>query len=74
MPMINVYSQNPDHDQSLEDLTPGLKEYAAAYGDRVERQDEICLNVKKFVLEQIPNLADTNVWLNLNELGHSWED
>jgi hypothetical protein len=47
---------------------------AAPYQERIDRQDEICLNVKRFVLEQMPGLEDTNVWLNLNELGHSWED
>lgn len=45
---------------------------AAAFKERVEKQDEICLNVQKFVLNKT-NLADAKVWLILSELGHSWE-
>jgi hypothetical protein len=46
---------------------------AAPYAERVEKQDEICLNVRKFTMDQIPDVADVKVWLNLHELGHSWE-
>lgn len=44
---------------------------AAPYAERVERQDEICLNVRQFVLDHITGLEDAQVWLNLHELGHS---
>jgi hypothetical protein len=47
---------------------------AASYKERVEQQDEICRNVKKFVLDNMPDLKDANVWLVLSELGHSHED
>lgn len=47
---------------------------AAPYKERVERQDKICRNVKKFVLDNVPGLDDANVWLVLSELGHSHED
>jgi len=46
---------------------------AAAYAERVERQDEICLNVRAFAMEKMPEVGDVKVWLNLHELGHSWE-
>jgi hypothetical protein len=46
---------------------------AAAFKDRVEKQDEICLNIQKFILENVEDLADVKVWLILSELGHSWK-
>lgn len=47
---------------------------AAPYKERVERQDEICLTVRQFVLDHVDGLKDAQVWLNLHELGHSQED
>lgn len=47
---------------------------AAAYNERVEKQDEICLNIQRFILDNIAALKDTQVWLILCELGHSFED
>ncbi len=44
---------------------------AADFPERVERQDEICRNVRQFVLGQIPELYDAKIWLSLNELGHN---
>ncbi len=46
---------------------------AAPYSERVEKQDEICLNVRSCTLERLPAADDVKVWLNLHELGHSWE-
>lgn len=46
---------------------------AAAFKDRVEKQDEICLNIQKFILDKISSLQDVKVWLILSELGHSWK-
>ncbi len=46
---------------------------AAAFKERVEKQDEICLNIQKFILEKIDSLPDVKVWLILSELGHSWK-
>src|SRR5437899_61365 len=46
---------------------------AAPYPERVERQDEICLEVRQFVLDHVEGLEDAQVWLSLNELGHSQE-
>ena len=48
--------------------------FAASYQDRVDNQDQICRNVKQFVLEHVSGLEDTNVWLMLGELGHSAEE
>jgi hypothetical protein len=45
--------------------------FAAPYEERVERQDEICLEVRRFVLANVTGLYDANVWLSLSELGHS---
>ncbi len=43
---------------------------AAAFKERVEKQDEICLNIQKFLKNKD---VDTKVWLILSELGHSWK-
>lgn len=44
---------------------------AHAFDERVEKQDEICLHVRKFLMDHIPD-ADVRVWLLLPQLGHSW--
>lgn len=44
---------------------------AAGFPERVERQDEICLNTRQFVLDNVDGLHDAKVWLALSELGHS---
>ena len=46
---------------------------AAPFKERVEKQDEICLEIRRFLLEHIQSLEDVRVWLILTELGHSWE-
>jgi hypothetical protein len=45
---------------------------AAAFRERVEKQDEICLNIQKFLIEKL-EITDVKVWLILAELGHSWK-
>ena len=45
---------------------------AAAFKERVDRQDEICLDVQKFLLDKL-SVPDIKVWLILSELGHSWK-
>lgn len=45
--------------------------FAAAFPERIEKQDEICLNVRQFVLDHVGGLEDARVWLALSELGHS---
>ena len=44
---------------------------AAAFDERVKRQDQICLEIQKFLIERLS--TDVKVWLILSELGHSWE-
>ncbi len=46
---------------------------AHAFSERIKRQDEICLNVMRFIMKKLPNIGDVKVWLKLCELGHSWE-
>lgn len=54
-------------------LTPVEVEItAAAFKERVEKQDEICLNIQKFIVDKT-DLLDVKVWLILSELGHSWK-
>ena len=45
---------------------------AAPFAERVEKQDEISLDVQAFAKDQIPAADDVKVWLNLHELGHSF--
>ncbi len=45
---------------------------AAAFKERVDKQDEICLNIQKFLLDML-DVQDIKVWLILSELGHSWK-
>ena len=45
---------------------------AHAYSERVEKQDEICRDVREYIMKEIPSLGDVRAWLNLCELGHSW--
>lgn len=47
---------------------------AHAYPERVQRSDDVCLAIRKFLLNKVPGLADARVWLSLTELGHSWEN
>ena len=45
---------------------------AASFKDRVEEQDQICLDTQAVAKEHIPDADDIKVWLNLHELGHSF--
>ena len=45
---------------------------AHAFRERVEKQDEICNDVRKYIMQKNKSLGDIRVWLILNELGHSW--
>lgn len=43
---------------------------AATSEERVAKQDKICLDVQKFLIERLA-LYEVNVWLILTDLGHS---
>lgn len=45
---------------------------AHAFSERVQKQDEICLEVMKYLKDRISEVGDVKVWLKLSELGHSW--
>ena len=45
---------------------------AHAFKERIEKQDEICREVREYIMKEIPSLGDIRVWLKLCELGHSW--
>lgn len=49
-----------------------LEIQAAAFKERVSKQDEICLRVQAFLQDALK--TDVKVWLILSELGHSWEE
>ena len=45
---------------------------AHAFEERIDKQDEICLNVRRFVKAKL-DIKEVRVWLLLPQLGHSWE-
>lgn len=42
-----------------------------SYQERIDRQDEICRELKEFLLEKCNNKFSVSVWLQLSELGYS---
>ena len=46
---------------------------AFAFGERVKKQDQICLDAQKYIKAEYPQLGEVKVWLILTQLGHSWE-
>jgi hypothetical protein len=49
-----------------------LEVTAHAFDERIKKQDEICLNIRKFMKQKI-EVSEIRVWLLLPQLGHSWE-
>jgi hypothetical protein len=47
--------------------------FAHAFSERVERQDQICLEVAEYLSSATVAPGDIRVWLMLGELGHSWK-
>ena len=68
---VSIRLLEPSGKDMLADVEMDI--FAAAYKERVDKQDEICLNVRKFILDRIFGLDDAQVWLMLSELGHSQE-
>lgn len=50
-----------------------LEVFAHAFAERVKKQDEICLAIRAYIIDSLPQLNDVRVWLVLSELGHSWK-
>ena len=47
---------------------------AHAYKERSQNADQICLLIQSFVNDNLPSVADVQVWLKLVDLGHSWQE
>ncbi len=45
---------------------------AAAFEERIKKQDEICLRTRQYLIDELN--TDVKVWLILSELGHSWDN
>ncbi|HEX7542574.1 MAG TPA: hypothetical protein VF385_00625 [Patescibacteria group bacterium] len=45
---------------------------AHAFKERIEKQDEICNDIRKYIMNKNKSSNDVRVWLILSELGHSW--
>jgi hypothetical protein len=69
---ITVRFLSVDGEAMIAPIEVEIKAYA--YPDRIERSDQICLLVRKFMLDRIRDAKDIRVWLVLAELGHSWQD
>lgn len=46
---------------------------AYSFKERVQKRDQICLNIAKFFQQKNKSLGEVKIWLVLAELGHSWE-
>jgi hypothetical protein len=47
---------------------------AHAYSARSARSDQICLLIMELVKKLVPAASDIRVWLQIVDLGHSWEE
>jgi len=45
---------------------------AHSFPERVEKQDDICNEVREYIQKIHPSMGEVRVWLILCELGHSW--
>jgi len=50
-----------------------LEILAHAFSERVQAQDNICRDVRKWIMDKAPEFSDVQVWLALDELVHSYE-
>ena len=64
--MIKVYGDGVIAPLELEIL-------AHRFEERVAKADAICREIRHLLLDLLP-IGDARVWLNLTELGHSWQD
>jgi hypothetical protein len=46
--------------------------HAHSFPERIQKQDQICQNIRQFMVSKLPRIDDVRVWLALSELGHSW--
>lgn len=46
---------------------------AFAFKERIEKQDEFCLSLMRFI-QEMTLIENVKTWLILSELGHSWEN
>jgi hypothetical protein len=44
---------------------------AHSFKERVEKQDQICLNIVRYLQQKDTSLGEVKAWLVLTELGHS---
>jgi len=47
--------------------------FAYGYPDRIKRQDDICHNVKQYMMKNCPAAGSVDVFLPLGELGYSFD-
>lgn len=62
--VINVLSHGMIGDIEVEVI-------AHAMPERLKNQDAICLDIRKYIMDNI-EVNDVRVWILLPELGHSW--
>lgn len=67
---ISIRILNIEDDNMIGTVELEIK--AHAFKERVEKQDEICNDVRQYIMQKDASLGDIRVWLILSELGHSW--
>ena len=67
---ISIRLINSEANGMIGDIEIEIK--AHAFAERVKKQDDICNEVRKYLMKKKPSLGDIRVWLVLSELGHSW--
>lgn len=67
---ISIRLINIEGDAMIGNIELEIK--AHAFKERIQKQDEICRDVRIFIMEKYESLGDVRVWLVLSELGHSW--
>ena len=67
---ISVRLINIEGDAMIGNIELEIK--AHAFKERIQKQDEICREVRTFIMGRYESLGDVRVWLVLSELGHSW--
>jgi hypothetical protein len=66
---ISIQVIVPKYQLPIAEIEVTIKAYS--YPERVKNQDEICLEIKNFIISKNSLFSSVFVWLQLSELGHS---
>ena len=63
--IINTYTEG-----MISEMECDISAYS--YPERIQKQDEICNEVKEWIKKNLPETQNVSVWLSLSELWHSF--